>query len=257
MMMPIAHFITPTTGPCTHVQIVREEADYANHILRNWQLQSSAGTSSNPITQELTLNSLGAPQLIAPTHNRMQQQLETKSSSAGAAANGLARNSSSGDKPPTAPGSRAGSKPATAVVDSNGGKEGSRAGSLCSVPRSAVCAAGTANKTTAAAGVAAHNTDHDNNSGSMVSCKTSGSIISMASRPAVTPAGRSVVSCAAKSSRAARSDVSYPQTPNFSQVGSSVATTEVRLMFLVCLGCWTRSLMDGVYEVRLENTAAA
>lgn len=199
------------------VQIQKEEVDYATHIQNNWQQSSS----SQQQQQRLRLNTIGAAQLINPSlaaktcdtaqpaHSASQARLGTANSAAAHKQASAASNSSS--------------LPAAA-------KAGSRAGSVVSAAATGSVAAKAPAQIPAAP--ASHVSVARSSTGTARSTVSRASTRLTAAAPGSEAGSRvqrssAVGAGANRGASVAGSAVSHPCTPNFSEVGSSVATSEV------------------------------
>jgi hypothetical protein len=207
---------------CSMMQIQKEETDYANHIQHNWQQQEQSSTNSQQQQQRLRLNTIGAAQLINPSLAAKPSgtaQLGSFSPPHTAADQHTATHAQA------RPGSSGKPSPAAAKVGSRAGSVVAAASASCKPTKApahtAVAAAAAASQVSAAA---------------RSSAGAPRSIVSRASirLTAAAAAPRSAVgsrvcgsAVGAGAGSVAGSAVSYPCTPNFSEVGSSVAASEV------------------------------
>lgn len=208
---------------CLHgvhvLQIAKEGTDQANHVLKNWQLDIEGGKRMNPITQELTLNSIGTPQFT------LKQRPIVQPGMAGLLADRQVLGSSSNGKQPSlSPHQPRGSTVAgpTAVASvavHTRSRPNSRANSLVTTAVSGHANPAKLKPAIAAVTLQAAPADDTKSNVSRGSCSN----VSRSSRGTIPAAARSTVSSVA------RTNVSYPRTPQFSSVGSSsVANSEVR-----------------------------
>lgn len=185
-------------------RIQKEETDYANHIQNSWQQSSSQKQQ-----QSLRLNTLGAAQLINPSLQATKAPCTTahcKGSSTSqqvpsTSVHELSRAAVNSTSQPAAvkASSRASSAVAAGAAEAPANIPAAPASHL-SVARSSACAArSTVSRASTRLTAAA--------AGSAVGTRVRGSAVGAAS--------------------AAGSAVSYPCTQMFSEVGSSVATSEV------------------------------
>jgi hypothetical protein len=195
---------------CACLQIQKEEADYAHHIQNNWQQSSS----SQQQQQRLQLNTLGAAQLINPS-------LAAKACTAAQCAS----------QPNRVPSAKAAASAASAGNASPAAaKVASRAGSAVAAPAAtgsaaAKAPAAPASQVSVARSSAGAARSTVSRASTRLTAAAPGSAVGSRVRH-----GSSIVGAGAgarSGGSVAGSAVSYPCTPNFSEVGSSVATSEV------------------------------